>query len=132
MSAKPETTFINALHRKLPTSVYHMKNNNPYVGGIFDKWYSGKSGDLWVEYKFLVLPKRDTTAVEITLSPLQMKWGRERYDEGRNVIVIVGCKEGGVLLTDLEWEKPMACAIFKQRLRSRKELADVITLYTGK
>jgi hypothetical protein len=124
MASKPETTFSKSVDRHVPTHVHHEKMCNPYRGGTFDKWYSCLNGkDLWVEYKFLILPKRDSTVIKFTLSPLQFTWGRDRLEEGRKVAVIVGCKEGGVLLTDLEWEQPMTCAKFKSRMQSRQELA---------
>ena len=65
--AKPETVFTNSVHTHLDrATLYWMKNHNEYVGGVFDCWYSGKgdsSTDLWIEYKFVVLPKRDATLV---------------------------------------------------------------------
>lgn len=72
-----------------------MKNNNQYRGGIFDCWYSGTCADIWVEYKY---GKNE-------LSPLQKEWGKDRYIEGRQVYVIIGSPEGGVLYTTPEsWE----------------------------
>lgn len=104
-----------------------MKTHNPFIGGVPDVWYSGPTGDLWVEYKFIVLPKRDTTVIRPDLSGLQSDWLRERYEEGRNVAVIVGCKEGGVVATSLWWEKEMTTGWFKAQLMSRKLLADWIS-----
>ena len=95
MSAGPENRFRMALHRKLPPELHQEKMHNPYRGGTFDDWYSGSEADIWVEYKWLNNP----------LSPLQMKWGRERYAEGRRVFVIAGRKDGGVLYTTpAQWE----------------------------
>ncbi len=64
-----------------------MKNNNPYLSGVADVWYSGSAGDLWVEYKFLVIPKRDTTVVNLVqgkdpmISRLQQQWLEARFME---------------------------------------------------
>lgn len=135
MAQKPETTFTASVHKHLPPGrekPYWMKNSNAYTAGIWDCWYSSDAADLWVEYKFIVLPKRDTTLIEPDLSELQLKWGRDRYAEGRNLAVIVGCKEGGVILWDKDWENPIPTAEFKQDLLSRKELADWIINYTQK
>ena len=126
MSSKPETTFYTSVHKHLPESVYRMKTHNPYIGGIPDCWYSGRGGDLWIEYKFVVLPKRDTTLINIDVSSLQSDWLRDRYSEGRTVAVIVGCKEGGVIFTGLTWETEISTHLFKHRLKSRKDIADFI------
>lgn len=129
MSAKAETTFIGGVHKHLPPGrkdPYHMKNSNTYTAGIFDCWYSGTADDLWIEYKFIVVPKRGDTLIVPNLSELQLDWGRKRRKEGRNVAVIVGCKDGGVIFEDLEWESEITAAAFKVRVQSRKELADWI------
>mgnify|MGYP003609555235 CR=1 FL=1 len=64
MSRKPENTFIASVHKHLPVGLYSMKNHNQYNAGIADVWYSAKR-DWWIEYKFLVLPKRDTTVIDL-------------------------------------------------------------------
>lgn len=95
MSSGPENRFRNSLHRLLPQELHHEKMHNPYRGGTFDDWYSGNKADIWVEYKYGKNP----------LSELQKKWGRERYEEGRKVFVIVGHPTGGVLYTTPKsWE----------------------------
>jgi hypothetical protein len=126
VSAKPETSFIAGVHKHLPPGredPYWMKNNNIYTAGIWDVWYSGAAADLWIEYKFEVLPKRPDTLVPIQLSALQEDWGRKRLKEGRNLAVIVGCKEGGVIFQDLEWESEITQAAFKARIMSRADIA---------
>lgn len=131
MAAKPETTFIQSIHRHLPpvSELYRMKNHNEFNAGIADCWYSGRVCDLWVEYKFLVLPKRETTVIDLcggknpALSHLQQDWLRCRHQEGRNVWVIAGCKEGGVVFVDMAWERPVTAAQFKASLLSRAEIA---------
>jgi len=130
--ATPENTFIGSVHRHLPAQLYHMKNHNMYNGGIADVWYSGTRADLWVEYKFIVTPKRDETVIDITagkdpaLSRLQQDWLKARCKEGRNVGVIVGCKEGGVWLPGLAWVTPLKTVEFKNCLQSRSDLARTI------
>lgn len=106
MSTKPETTFIARVHRHLPPTVYRMKNHNPYMGGVADVWYDGPEGDLWVEYKWLVLPKRADTEVSLVkgenpmLSHLQQKWLEDRWTNGRKVWVAVGTPEGVIPMMD--------------------------------
>lgn len=108
MSRKPETRFIASIHRQLPDDLYCMKNHNTYIGGPADMWYSGKNGDLWVEYKWvhkvpLYIDLMDLKK-EYSLTALQQDWLHARYKEGRNVAVVLGCEEGGIIYTALEWE----------------------------
>ena len=138
MSRGPENTFIAAVHRHLPESVYRMKNHNEFNGGIADVWYDGPHSDLWVEYKFIVLPKKATTTIDLCagknpmLSPLQQKWLAERYKNGRNVWVVVGCKEGGVIFDDpLWWSSPITMLNFSDLIKDRKTIAKQIESKTG-
>lgn len=133
MASKPESTFIASVHKHLPPveELYRVKMNNPYTAGMADVWYSGQN-DLWVEYKFLVLPKRDSTVIDLcrgknpALSDLQQEWLRSRYDEGRNVWVIVGCKEGGVVLQGRLWERPLTVREFRAWLEPRAAVAQTL------
>ena len=124
--ATPENTFIQSVHRHLPVSLYRMKNHNQYAGGISDCWYSGPAGDLWIEYKFVVLPKRVNTLIVPNLSALQIDWLNGRSKEGCKVGVIIGCKDGGVWLPGLAWADPLNTAEFCKQIQSRSELAYAI------
>lgn len=129
MSRGPENTFIASVHRHLPANVYSMKNHNQYNGGIADCWYSGASADLWIEYKFITVPKRADTLIDLCggpnppLSRLQQEWLRDRHREGRNVWVVVGCKTGGVVYQDLLWETPVLQKTFLPHVLGRMALA---------
>lgn len=131
MAAKPETTFIASVHKHLPPTLYRVKNNNQYAAGIADVWYSGVS-DLWVEYKFITVPKRPDTVIDLIsgkapeISRLQQAWLRSRHEEGRNVGVIVGSKNGGIWLPGLSWDQTFTSKDFVDHLRTRKELAEEI------
>ena len=107
-----------------------MKINMPFIGGLPDVWYSGDKDDLWVEYKFLVVPKRDDSPIHIDLSPLQQRWLGYRFLEGRNVAVIAGCKEGGVFMRGMEWEQTWSTGQFKALIVPRAELAAQIIKLT--
>jgi hypothetical protein len=131
VSSKPETTFYTAVHRHLHPRLHREKMFNPYRGGTWDFWFSGKAADLWIEYKFVVLPKRGSTLISADLSALQVDWGKNRIAEGRNIAVVVGCKEGGVILLDEHWTEPMACEEFKARILNRASIAAWITTQTG-
>lgn len=112
-----------------------MKNHNQYNGGIPDVWYSGSKADLWVEYKFITLPKKDDTLIDLTalknpiLSPLQQQWLAERHKEGRNVVVVVGSKLGGVWLSNLDWSVTLSTYSFREHTISRNAIAETITSF---
>ncbi len=136
MAVKPENTFRTGVHKYLPADLYHVKMNNPFAAGIADDWYSGSKADLWVEYKYLQVPKRPSTLIDLTagkkpeISHLQQEWLRSRHTEGRSVAVIVGCPQGGVLFLDREWESPITAEDFNSRLLSRQQLASWILAFT--
>lgn len=133
MATKPETTFYTSVHRHLPpeNELHREKMHNPFAGGTWDFWFSGKL-DLWVEYKFVMLPKRDDTMVDITLSALQVQWGARRFTEGRHLAVIIGCKEGGIILRNREWEVPLSCAEFRSCIYTRVQLAEWLVAITSR
>lgn len=127
---KPENTFIGSVHKFLPKELHAEKMNNPYRSGCADVWYSGKKGDLWVEYKFIPkLPVKSDT-LKVDLSPLQLKWLRERFSEGRSVFVIVGSPLGGVILSGLAWENPILIAEYHKKTQTRQALAAWIASLT--
>lgn len=136
MSRGPENNFISSVHKHLPVKLYRMKNHNQYNGGIADVWYSGVR-DLWTEYKFVVVPKRPDTLIDLVsgkspaISALQQEWLTSRHNEGRNVGVIVGSKDGGVWFPGTSWKTPIAAGHFQGQMRSRKELAELIVQLTG-
>ena len=131
MSRKPETSFTQGVHKHLPPSLHREKMHNPYSSGTADVWYSGAKADLWIEYKFIPkIPVRDHTPVVPDCSALQIKWLHDRYQEGRNVAVIVGSPSGGIVLRDLQWERGCSASEFRKVMLTRKQLADWIQLQT--
>lgn len=110
----PETNFRRRIERRLPRALHREKMANPYLGGTADAWYSGKKGDLWIEYKFLSsVPQRGTIiAKRLGLTPLQLEWLNGRYEEGRNVAVVVGIPGGGIILCDSLWAKETPVDVF--------------------
>jgi hypothetical protein len=140
MSAKPENAFIDSVHRHMPklevdgpSRPYREKMFNPLRGGTWDVYYSGKKDDAWIEYKFLIIPKRGTTLVTPTLSDLQKLWGANRAAEGRTTRVIVGCALGGVVYESrTDWEGSMTVDQFRAKLLDRKAVAEyIIALVEG-
>lgn len=97
-----ESQYTRAIHKLVkPMGVYAWKIADRFTNGVPDAYYSGAKGDIWVEYKFLKeLPKRNFTP---KLSELQKQWLNNRYEEGRNVAVIVGTPKGGFILVNKAW-----------------------------
>lgn len=89
----PENRFIKRVHARLPANIYHEKMHNVYRGGTPDVWYSGKGGDLWIEYKWAEKPGKKPPA----LSELQKRWLRDRHAEGRRVLVVLGHRAGALV-----------------------------------
>lgn len=114
-----------------------MKNHNIYNAGVADCWYSGKDADLWIEYKFIVIPKRGETIIDLVggkdpdISVLQQNWLTNRSDEGRKVGVIVGCKDGGVWFPGCSWDMTYSTTFFCNALMGRQDLAKLINDLTG-
>lgn len=130
MSSGPENRFIHSVHAHLPpkTEFHREKMNNPYSSGTADCWYSGRRRDLWIEFKFIVIPKKADTEIRVLdlLSALQDHWLRGRWNEGRAVWVAVGSKEGGVVFDQGNWHIPITAAAFRERLITRATMANVI------
>lgn len=121
---QPENRFIQSVNRKLPlkTVIHYEKMNNPYRRGTADSWYSGNKADMWIEWKYLPkLPK--TIDPQKLLHPLQTAWLNGRHKEGRNVCVVIGCPDGGVILKDKLWLEKMEKEDFMNRLKSAVEIA---------
>lgn len=112
-----EHSFVRSIHtalkRKAP-ELYVWKINDNFQGGVADAYYSGDK-DHWVEYKYISLPKRDQTLLDIGLSPLQQQWLRDRHNEGRTVAVIVGSPDGNIILPALDWEDNISRVDFLTR-----------------
>lgn len=136
MASKPETTFINSVHRKLPkgdAGPWREKMHNPYRAGTADMWYSGRVGDLWVEYKWIPkLPVRGETHIVPDLSPLQKAWLRDRHTEGRKIVVVIGYP-GGVIVFDSpkDWEAGITASEVRTAPLTHLAVVNLIMRYTG-
>ena len=100
-----EHGFIKAVHRHLSPEVYRWKIHDTYTGGVPDAFYMGPAGSLWVEYKYVKLPKRNTTIVSFGLSILQVSWLTRAQKYGQLVAVIVGFEQSAVVVTDPQFFK---------------------------
>lgn len=131
MSQKPENTFIKSIHTKMAKEKpYFEKTNNPWRAGTPDVYYSGDKSELWIEYKYI--PKIPISSEILPdLTPRQRRWLNERYDEGRNVFVVLGTPDGGVIYRDKEWLKPLSSTEIEAKLLSRAEIARWIISEAG-
>ena len=130
MPKGPEGKYIDKVHRALDSSVYHMSNTNPYIGGIPDIYYEGTKRCLWVEYKCIPLwPKKlDCTKL---LTANQRKWLQRANKNHGNCAVIVGTASGeGVILGNLSWETIQDPSKLKKY--TPKEVAQKIALKVHK
>lgn len=128
MPRKPESNFIASINRKLPPQIRAQAMGSGFSNGTPDRWYSGKRSDLWVEYKFFqrlpaIISLIDPRA-SVKLSPLQQKWLNDEYDKGRNVCVIAGYTDMGVILTDRQWNANITKETFCQLLLPRREIVE--------
>jgi len=131
MAAKPETTFIRNVHKHLDAlGTYHEKMNNPFLGGTADVWYSGRKGDLWVEYKYIPKTPRSDTILP-NLSERQKKWLGDRHNEGRNVVVVLGVGTKAKIYRYGKWLEPQSDTEINEYLITREELAGWIYNQTG-
>lgn len=121
MATKPENSFIAGVNRLIPNT-YAEKMNNPWRAGTADVWYSGVDGDLWVEYKYLPRIPRSSEILP-DLTPRQMRWLNNRFDEGRNVAVVLGTPLGGVIYRRKAWSVPMDSEAFKKLIVPKAAIA---------
>jgi hypothetical protein len=124
-----ENQFRISIHKHMVKEKPHNeKMHNPYRGGTADDWYSGTKRDVWIEYKWQ--PKLKSVLVSKLASPLQYLWLTRRHEEGRNVLVIVGFPQGGIVIYPHEFDKRVPVTTVELRLLKRKALADFITEFT--
>lgn len=127
--SKPETNYYTGVHKLLPPmrELHREKMHNIYRGGTADVWYSGNLDDLWVEYKWLAkLPKKALVRLERELSPLQQQWLTGRYEEGRNVVVILGTPEGAWVFEGVSWKEPLSPGTIRTVGLTKRNVADYI------
>ena len=123
----PESNFTRNLNkdiRKINPDIYTLKIMTYGNSGVPDCWASGNISDIWYENKWITLPKRDTTPIVPNLSALQLDWLAKRQDQGIEVAVIVGSKEGCCIMVDhRRWEMPHFRTDF---ILTRKDVAQWI------
>lgn len=121
-----EHGFIKAVHRHLSPEVYRWKIHDTYTGGVPDAFYMGPAGSLFVEYKYVKLPKRADTTVKFNLSALQTIWLTRALDYGQLAAVIIGFEKSAVALTNSESFSGMTKRELQDEAVSFQQIAKLI------
>jgi hypothetical protein len=100
--------------------------NNPYRGGTPDYFYE-LHRQLWVEYKFIEVPKRAGTIIHPNLSALQLTWLKRNHANGHGPLVVVGSRQGGIVLRDpRNWTDGFSAGAFVRSVLTKQVIASQI------
>ena len=120
-----EHGFIKSIHRYLHPNVHSWKIHDTYTGGVPDAMYSGPSGILFVEYKYVKnLPKKVTTPIKHSLSALQLQW-LERMKVSAKAALILGVEDTCIILVD-DFSTNICKTKYLEERVTRKQAADFI------
>jgi len=126
-----EHSFVKAVHRHLPKDLIRWKIRDTFTGGVPDAYYCGPSSSLFVEYKFIKLPKRPDTIVKLNLSALQLEFLGKLNDFNQPVAVIAGFISKNnifsIFLSDAVWTKPLSVAYYSENKISVANIAQRIS-----
>lgn len=93
-----EHSFVRSVHRYLHPDVHKWKIHDTFTGGVPDAMYCGPKSLLFVEYKYLkTLPKKDTTSVKHSLTPMQAQW-LKRISGPSCAALIIGVENTAIIL----------------------------------
>ena len=123
-----EHGFVRSVHRQLSPDVFVWKINDKFAGGVPDAFYAGPARCLFVEYKYIKLPKRPTTLVRTGLSEQQKLWLNRMLTLGKPVAVVLGSNEGHIITTK-NWDTPVSAEHFRQHAMSTKAVAAQISAF---
>ena len=121
-----EHSFVKSIHRSLPSQIYRWKIHDTYTAGVPDAMYAGPSGILFVEYKWINLPKRETTNINLGLSALQINWLDRFYLYGHSVMVAVGSTHGVLALSDRCWLNSFNNSLVKELSVTKADFTSLI------
>lgn len=120
-----EHSFVKSVHRKLDKSVYVWKIADRYSGGVPDAMYAGPAGILFIEYKYIKLPKRLTTVIKTSLSPLQEQWITQMQQWKHPTWLVIGANKSCLILNKLT--KNISTAYYLENHTDTHTLAQLIT-----
>ncbi|MCA9367016.1 hypothetical protein KC887_01985 [Candidatus Kaiserbacteria bacterium] len=119
-----EHGFVKAVHnhlRKTP-DIRIWKINDNYAGGVPDAWYCAPEGrNLWIEYKYINAPKRDTTIIDVAslLAPLQRQWMVDHVAYGISCAIVIGSESGILMYSGIEWRIQVTAKTIKNGLKPK-------------
>lgn len=123
-----EHGFVRSVHRQLSPDIFVWKINDKYAGGVPDAFYAGPARCLFIEYKYVKLPKRDTTLVKTSLSEQQKLWLDRMSGMDKHVALVIGSILGTIII-DKDWDYPIPTELFRQRAMSTKAVAQWISAF---
>lgn len=123
-----EHGFVRSVHRQLSPDVFVWKINDKYAGGVPDAFYAGPARCLFIEYKYVKLPKRSTTLVKTSLSEQQKRWLDRMSSMDKHVAIVIGSAIGNIII-DKDWDYPIPTGLFRQRAMSTKAVAQWISAF---
>ena len=123
-----EHGFVRSVHRQLSPDVFVWKINDKYAGGVPDAFYAGPARCLFIEYKYVKLPKRDTTLVKTSLSVQQKLWLDRMLGMDKQVALVIGSVLGSIII-DKDWDHPIPTELFRQRAMSTQAVAKWISAF---
>ena len=111
--------------RKVGGDTYEWKINDNFTNGVPDLFLEGITRDLWVEIKYITLPKREKTIVRPynLLSGNQKLWLDRRYARRQDAILLLGTDKGAVILTGGQWANEYSDGELALLATSRKTCA---------
>lgn len=116
------------MHRQLSPDIFVWKINDKYAGGVPDAFYAGPARCLFIEYKYVKLPKRDTTLVKTSLSEQQKLWLDRMSGMDKHVALVIGSVLGTIII-DKDWDYPIPTELFRQHAMSTKAVAQWISAF---
>jgi hypothetical protein len=135
MTRKPEATFRDAVDRHLPATVHRQGGATTFSNGTPDRYYEGRGGVLWAEYKYAPKLPKVLDLVHGTstpkLSALQARWLRRAAGNGVAVCVVLGWPEGGVILPGTEWSYLLPADRLREKMLTKREIAVEIARLVG-
>ena len=102
------------------------KIHDTYTGGVPDAWYAGPAGTLFVEYKYVLLPKKSTTRIKVGLSAQQRLFLNRLIEYHLPCVIIVAHQTGAAIFSPTEVDNGLLKESFSTPL-SVSEIADWIT-----
>lgn len=127
-----ETKYWQALRKKIKDRLaYVWKVNANYEAGVPD-WFASDKSAWWIENKRIKngakLPPLvlDLTVHKDYLSINQQLWLQRRFDEGRNVGVIVFGQAGHIWLPGKEFMTPVSREEYLERAMTMDELSNLM------